>query len=119
MNSTALNLFKTVAETGSISAAARQLHCVSSNVTTRLKQLETSLDVSLFIREKNRLHITPEGQLLLRYANKIMALLEEAQLSMQGTKPRVHCELAPWRRRQRFACRHCWPVFTAKCPPSS
>ena len=86
MNSTALNLFKTVAETGSISAAARQLHCVSSNVTTRLKQLETSLDVSLFIREKNRLHITPEGQLLLRYANKIMALLEEAQLSMQGTK---------------------------------
>lgn len=86
MNSTALNLFKTVAETGSISAAARQLHCVSSNVTTRLKQLESSLDVSLFIREKNRLHITPEGELLLRYANKIMALLEEAQISMQGTK---------------------------------
>ena len=40
MNSTSLNLFKTVAETGSISAAARSLNCVSSNVTTRLKQLE-------------------------------------------------------------------------------
>lgn len=86
MNSTALNLFKIVADTGSISAAARQLHCVSSNVTTRLKQLEASLGVPLFVREKNRLHITPEGELLLRYANKIMALLEEAQLSMQGTK---------------------------------
>ena len=86
MNSTSLNLFKTVAETGSISAAARNLHCVSSNITTRLKQLESSLDVSLFIREKNRLHITPEGELLLRYANKILALLDEAELSMQGTK---------------------------------
>lgn len=86
MNSTSLNLFKTVAETGSISAAARSLHCVSSNVTTRLKQLEASLDVSLFVREKNRLYITPEGELLLRYANKILALLEEAELSMQGTK---------------------------------
>lgn len=86
MNSTSLNLFKTVAETGSITAAARNLHCVSSNVTTRLKQLESSLDVSLFVREKNRLHITPEGELLLRYANKILALLDEAELSMQGTK---------------------------------
>ena len=83
MNSTSLNLFKTVAETGSISAAARSLHCVSSNVTTRLKQLEASLDVSLFVREKNRLYITPEGELLLRYANKILALLHE--LSMHGT----------------------------------
>ncbi|WP_049259712.1 LysR family transcriptional regulator, partial [Citrobacter braakii] len=70
MNSTSLNLFKTVAETGSITAAARNLHCVSSNVTTRLKQLESSLDVSLFVREKNRLHITPEGELLLRYAKE-------------------------------------------------
>ncbi|HGW6103408.1 TPA: LysR family transcriptional regulator [Citrobacter werkmanii] len=86
MNSTSLNLFKTVAETGSISAAARSLHCVSSNVTTRLKQLEASLDVSLFVREKNRLYITPEGELLLRYANKILALLHEAELSMHGTK---------------------------------
>lgn len=86
MNSTSLNLFKTVAETGSISAAARSLNCVSSNVTTRLKQLEASLDVSLFVREKNRLYITAEGELLLRYANKILALLEEAELSMLGTK---------------------------------
>lgn len=86
MNSTSLNLFKTVAETGSIAAAARSLHCVSSNVTTRLKQLETSLNVSLFVREKNRLYITPEGELLLRYANKILALLDEAELSLHGTK---------------------------------
>ncbi|HFZ8994955.1 TPA: LysR substrate-binding domain-containing protein [Citrobacter freundii] len=86
MNSTSLNLFKTVAETGSIAAAARNLHCVASNVTTRLKQLEASLDVSLFVRERNRLHITPEGELLLRYANKILALLDEATLSMQATK---------------------------------
>lgn len=111
MNSTSLNLFKTVAETGSITAAARNLHCVSSNVTTRLKQLESSLDVSLFVREKNRLHITPEGELLLRYANKILALLDEAELSMQGSGwPSAH-----WRNGNH--CRRPTSCFAGKLPP--
>lgn len=87
MNSVSLNLFKAVADTGSVSAAAKRLHCVSSNVTTRLKQLEASLDVSLFIREKNRLYITPEGEHLLTYANKILGLIEEAASSLRDKKP--------------------------------
>ncbi|WP_413738316.1 LysR substrate-binding domain-containing protein [Sodalis sp. RH21] len=87
MNSASLNVFKAVADTGSIAAAARRLHCVSSNVTTRLKQLEAGLEVSLFIREKNRLYITPEGEHLLRYANRILALIDEAQTSLRDKNP--------------------------------
>lgn len=47
-----LEIFKAVAEQGSISAAAQHIHRVPSNLTTRIKQLEEDLGVELFIREK-------------------------------------------------------------------
>ena len=52
-----LEIFKAVAEHGSISAAATQIHRVPSNLTTRIKQLEQDLGVDLFIREKSRLRL--------------------------------------------------------------
>ncbi|MFP1890444.1 LysR family transcriptional regulator [Lonsdalea quercina] len=87
MNSNSLRFFKAVAETGSVTEASKRLHCVSSNVTTRLKRLEASLNVCLFRREKNRLHITPEGEYLLRYAKQILALMDEAQRNLQARTP--------------------------------
>ena len=45
-----LEIFKAVAEQGSISAAAQLIHRVPSNLTTRIKQLEQDLGVELFIR---------------------------------------------------------------------
>ncbi|ATA25207.1 transcriptional regulator [Brenneria goodwinii] len=83
MNSSSLRMFKAVAETGSVAEAANRLHCVSSNVTTRLKKLEASLGVSLFIREKNRLYITSEGEYLLNYTNRILALMDEAKATLK------------------------------------
>lgn len=47
-----LEIFKAVAEHGSISAAAQHIHRVPSNLTTRIKQLEEDLGVELFIRER-------------------------------------------------------------------
>lgn len=41
-----LEMFKAVAEHGSISAAAQQIHRVPSNLTTRIKQLEEDLGSS-------------------------------------------------------------------------
>lgn len=87
MNSHSLRFFKAVAECGSVKEASKQLHCVSSNVTTRLKRLEASLNVCLFRREKNRLYITPEGEYLLGYANKILALMDEAERNLQAQNP--------------------------------
>jgi Bacterial regulatory helix-turn-helix protein, lysR family len=43
-----LLIFKTVAEESGILRAARKLHRVPSNVTTRIKQLETSIGTELF-----------------------------------------------------------------------
>jgi DNA-binding transcriptional LysR family regulator len=48
MDLSQLKMFKTVAEQGSIARASERLHCVPSNITNRIKLLETELGVSLY-----------------------------------------------------------------------
>lgn len=78
MDLTQLRMFCSVAETGSVARAAELLHRVPSNLTTRLRQLEQELGTDLFIREKQRLRLSPMGHNFLCYANRILALSEEA-----------------------------------------
>ncbi|WP_261640173.1 putrescine utilization regulator PtrR [Erwinia mallotivora] len=78
MDLTQLKMFCTVAETGSLARAAELLHRVPSNLTTRLRQLEQELGSDLFIREKQRLRLSPVGHNFLCYAQRILALSEEA-----------------------------------------
>jgi len=83
-----LLIFKTVAEAGGIVKAAGRLHRVQSNVTTRIKQLEASIGVPLFVREKQRLHLSPQGQMLLAYADKLLRLADEAKGAVSTGTPR-------------------------------
>ena len=61
---------------------------VQSNVTTRVRQLEDELGVPLFIREGKRLHLAPAGQVLLGYADRLLALADEAREAVRDAKPR-------------------------------
>ena len=79
-----LEIFKAVAEQGSISAAAQHIHRVPSNLTTRIKQLEEDLGVELFIREKSRLRLSPAGWNFLEYTRRILDLVHEARLTVAG-----------------------------------
>jgi len=82
-----LQIFRTVAQEGGIVRAARKLHRVQSNVTTRVKQLEASIGVQLFHRHRQRLHLSPSGELLLAYADRLMQLSEEARNAVAGGRP--------------------------------
>ena len=82
-----LHIFRTVVEQGGIVKAARVLHRVQSNITTRVQQLEAALGKPLFIRERRRLHLSPSGELLLAYADKLLRLSEEAQHALAGAAP--------------------------------
>jgi len=82
-----LEIFKAVAEHGSISAAAQQIHRVPSNLTTRIKQLEQDLGVELFIREKHRLRLSPAGWNFLEYTRRILDLVHEARSTVAGEDP--------------------------------
>jgi len=86
MELSALKIFKTVAEEGSVTQAAARLHRVQSNVSARLTQLEESLGVTLFHRSGRRMLITPEGTRLLEYADRLLQLADEAQASVKGSQ---------------------------------
>jgi DNA-binding transcriptional LysR family regulator len=83
-----LRVFKAVVEEGGISGAARRLHRVQSNITTRIQQLEASLGTRLFIREKRRLHLSPAGRLFLSYAERILSISAEARDAVLENTPR-------------------------------
>ena len=83
----ALQIFKTVVEQGGVTKAAVKLQRVQSSVTTRVKQLEKRLDVRLFLRQKRRLILSPEGKLLLRYADRLLRLSSEAEAALRGGTP--------------------------------
>ena len=83
----ALEIFHQVALEGSISRAAVKLHRVQSNISTRIKQLEERLGTVLFLRDRRGLTLTEDGQVLLRYAEKLLALFSEAVDALQDGKP--------------------------------
>lgn len=85
-----LEIFCAVVKADGISRAAERLHRVPSNVTTRIRQLEENLGVQLFLRERNRLKITPTGEVLLDYAARILDLANEAHDALQDKTPRGH-----------------------------
>jgi DNA-binding transcriptional LysR family regulator len=83
-----LQVFKSVVEEGGVIKAAQKLHRVPSAVTTRIKQLEASMGVKLFHRDRQRLHLSPAGELLLDYAERLIQLSDEARDVVSGTAPR-------------------------------
>jgi DNA-binding transcriptional LysR family regulator len=87
MNFADLQVFKTVVEEGGIVRAAHKLHRVPSNVSTRIKQLETAVGIPLFHRDRQRLHLSPSGELLLGYAERLIGLSEEARHAVSGAAP--------------------------------
>lgn len=87
MDLTQLRMFCCVADTGSVARAAQQLHRVPSNLTTRLRQLEQELGADLFIREKQRLRLSAIGHNFLGYAQRILALSDEAMALTHAGEP--------------------------------
>lgn len=79
MDAVDLKFFEAVARVGAISRAAAELNTVQSNVTARIKALEDELGASLFQRHSRGVILTPAGQRLLPYAERIAALLSEAK----------------------------------------
>lgn len=86
MESTDLKLFMETAHAGSISKAADHLGYVQSNVTAHIKNLESELNTSLFTRHNKGVSLTKDGELLLTYAEKILALLDEAEQALLSGK---------------------------------
>jgi DNA-binding transcriptional LysR family regulator len=68
----------TIAETGSMTRAAGRLFLTQSAISIQIKRLETSLGFSLFERTSQGMAPTLEGEQLLQFARRMLALNDEA-----------------------------------------
>jgi DNA-binding transcriptional LysR family regulator len=82
-----LEIFRAVVEEGGVIRAANKLNRVQSNVTTRIKQLEERLGRQLFRKQGRTLKLSPEGELLLSYAQRLFRIADEAEHELKKGKP--------------------------------
>jgi DNA-binding transcriptional LysR family regulator len=68
----------TIAETGSMTRAAARLFLTQSAISMQVKRLETGLGFSLFERNSQGMAPTSEGEQLLQFARRMLALNDEA-----------------------------------------
>ncbi len=76
--------FLAVAETGSLSGAARQLHASQPTLGRHIKTLEDSLKVEVFHRHARGFELTDTGRALLAPAQRMSAALADLSLAAAG-----------------------------------
>lgn len=72
-----LRTFVAIAETNSFSAAASAVFRTPSAVSMQIKKLEETLGRTMFVRDARSVSLTPDGELLLGYARKMLAINRE------------------------------------------
>src|SRR6056297_3448521 len=75
---TALRSFVAVADSGGVTRAAGHLHLTQSAVSMQIKRLEEALGLALLDRSGRGVAPTAEGEQLLGYARRMLALNDEA-----------------------------------------
>ncbi|MCO6385500.1 MAG: LysR substrate-binding domain-containing protein [Aliihoeflea sp.] len=73
-----LRTFVAIAETGSFTAAASAVFRTPSAVSMQIKKLEEILGRSVFSRDARSVTLTSDGELLIGYARRLIALNREA-----------------------------------------
>ncbi len=81
-----LTVFRAVAAQRSFRRAAEQLYLTQPAVTQQIKAIEELVGLPLFDRSGREVALTAAGTLLLRYAERSGALLEEASVALSALK---------------------------------
>ena len=86
-------VFRTVAECGSVSAAAQELFIFQSAVSQSIRQLEEQLGIRLFSRSSRGVALTNEGKLLLEYVERGLSLIENGEEKLSQVRELAAGEL--------------------------
>ena len=84
-----LSLLKIV-ETGSFTKASGQLGLSQPAVSQHIRQLEEYWNVKIFEHAHNRFTLTPEGELIVRYAQRMAALSNNLKQALKNEKEQIH-----------------------------
>lgn len=81
-STTSLQCFETTARHLSFTQAAKELHMTQSAVSKQVALLESVLETEVFIRQKQRLLLTPVGQQFLQETREILSKIEDSVLNV-------------------------------------
>lgn len=79
IDSRVLRTFLAIGRAGSISGAARQLNISQPSVSVAIAQLEKQLGLNLFVRGRRGIALTSAGEVLMRRAEMMEALLRDTE----------------------------------------
>ena len=79
-----LRSFSEVARLGSVTGAAHALGVTEPAVSSAVGALRRELGDDLFVREHNRIHLTPGGERLASVAAEILLLAETARRDLRA-----------------------------------
>lgn len=84
MELTHLRYFKTIAEHGSMTAAAKAMNVSQPTITVAVKNLERELGTTLLLRNRDGVTLTEAGQELVRHATEVFEVLSRAERTIHG-----------------------------------
>ncbi|MDX6022199.1 LysR substrate-binding domain-containing protein [Scandinavium sp. V105_16] len=80
----ALRSFVLGIDSGSFASAAHQLARSTSAVSAQLKKLELQCHAELVVKEGRHLRLTPQGEIVMSYARRLLALNDEVHRALHG-----------------------------------
>ncbi|MCE7520205.1 LysR family transcriptional regulator [Vreelandella titanicae] len=88
-----LPIFVALVEAGSFTKAAERLGCTKTRVSLQIRQLETRLGVTLFLRTTRRVQLTQAGEALYHQCHPLLIDLQGALASTVSDTQQLHGEL--------------------------
>ena len=84
-----LESFLCVAKTLNFSKAAEEINLSQPTISTHIRDLEEYLNVQLFVRSTKEVSLTKAGRNFLGYAQKILAVRNQALRNLKGENPNI------------------------------
>ena len=76
-----------VANTGSINKASEKLLVAQPNLSRCIKELEADLGITIFARTPQGMHLTPDGEEFIRYAELALQRIDEIEKKYKNGAP--------------------------------
>src|SRR5215471_18552619 len=108
LNFRQLEVFRAVAETASFTRASHVLFISQSTVSQHIRELEESLNVKLFQRNRRNVSLTAAGENLLEHTRSVFQMLSTAEQAAKTVKD-------PFRGKLTFGCASTTLLY--KLPP--
>ena len=82
-NLNVLRVLLATADTGSLTAAGRQLGLSTAAISTSIKRIENSLGVRLFERTTRSIRLTAEGEIMIDHARRALATVNDGMTKVR------------------------------------